>query len=496
MLASQYNGTRFNEPNDLWIDPNGGIYFTDPVFFGTQVQDGQHVYYISPDRSTVTRVISDMTKPNGLVGTPDGKTLYVSDYGAGATYKYTINADGTLTGKTLFVSVGSDGMEIDSEGNVYLTTDDVVVYNSAGTKIDTINVLDRPTNLCFAGADRRTLFITTEKGFYSIPLRMQGADVGHRHRYAADDHRHHPDAHGAVGHRRGLGHQHGHRRQRVASVKLTYATGSGTGTTTTPFTETMGTTAVKPWTGSHGLHQRLDRHGQLLRTAHRRQLCHQHTDCGMEYKGGTTLNALTGAMMATTNAINAAGTSGYVEFWVQTLDAGRDRRLDVPGRFRRQRDLVTRLSELTGSSHAFQKYHYDLAGSELVSTLKMRFQFTGGGTGDDDRIDLDQITVSVTTGSVPVTVTMYDDGAHGDGAAGDHVYGGQIPAMASGTTVQLLRHRHRRRRPHRHRPGHRPHRQVLVHRRPHHARAATERVPHRQHDLHCRPRTIPRRPSG
>ncbi|MCX5685451.1 MAG: SUMF1/EgtB/PvdO family nonheme iron enzyme, partial [Planctomycetota bacterium] len=92
VLASQYNGTRFNEPNDLWIDPDGGIYFTDPVFFGTQVQDGQHVYYISPDRSTVTRVISDMVKPNGLVGTPDGATLYVSDYGAGATYKYTINS--------------------------------------------------------------------------------------------------------------------------------------------------------------------------------------------------------------------------------------------------------------------------------------------------------------------------------------------------------------------------------------------------------------------
>ena len=65
----------------------------------------------------------------------------------------------------------------------------------------------------------------------------------------------------------------------------------------------------------------------------------------------------------------------------------------------------------------------------------MRFQFTGGGAGDDDRIDLDQITVTVTTGPAATNVTMYDDGAHGDGAAGDHVYGGQIPAMASGTTV-------------------------------------------------------------
>ena len=97
---------------------------------------------------------------------------------------------------------------------------------------------------------------------------------------------------------------------------------------------------------------------------------------------------------------------------------------------------MTRLSELTGSSHVWQKYRYDLASSELVSTLKMRFQFTGGGATDDDRIDLDQITVSVTSGGATTnTVTMLDDGAHGDGAAGDHVYGGQIPAMANGTTV-------------------------------------------------------------
>jgi hypothetical protein len=97
---------------------------------------------------------------------------------------------------------------------------------------------------------------------------------------------------------------------------------------------------------------------------------------------------------------------------------------------------VTRLSELTGSSHTWQKYHYDLAAGELVGTLKMRFQFTGGGAADDDRIDLDQITVTVTSGaSSTATLTMYDDGLHGDGAAGDHVYGAQIPATANGTTV-------------------------------------------------------------
>ncbi|MCX5684958.1 MAG: SMP-30/gluconolactonase/LRE family protein, partial [Planctomycetota bacterium] len=434
VLASQYNGMRFNEPNDLWIDPDGGIYFTDPVFFGTQVQDGQHVYYISPDRSTVTRVITDMVKPNGLVGTPDGAMLYVSDYGAGASYKYTINSDGTLTGKTLFASVGSDGMEIDSDGNVYLTSDDVLVYNPAGTKIETINVLDRPTNLCFGGTDRRTLFITTEKALYSILLRVQGVAAA-----AAVDTP--PTITGTI------------RTPTVPSstdavwitstvlddgsvsgVKLTYNTGSGTGATTTPFTETMGSLAVKPWTGATGSSNLWTVTGNYFELRTGANYPTSTTDCGMEYKGAAALNALPSAMAASTNAINAAGTSGYVEFWLQALT------LDGTDGWTFQLDsgsgYVTRLSELTGSSHGWQLYHYDLAAGELVSTLKMRFQFTGGGSADlDDRIDLDQITVSVVTGSVPVDVTMYDDGAHGDGAAGDQVYGGQIPAMAAGTTV-------------------------------------------------------------
>jgi prepilin-type processing-associated H-X9-DG protein len=83
VLASNYTGLRFNEPNDLWIDPAGGVYFTDPVYFGHGVvQGGEHVYYIKPDRSSVQRVVSDMVRPNGLVGTADGKTLYLSDWGA------------------------------------------------------------------------------------------------------------------------------------------------------------------------------------------------------------------------------------------------------------------------------------------------------------------------------------------------------------------------------------------------------------------------------
>lgn len=170
-LVDQYNGMRFNEPNDLWIDARGGIYFSDPAYQLPIVQDGQHVYYLSPDRSQVTRVISDMQKPNGLVGSADGKTLFVSDHGAGKTYSYSINNDGSLTNKTLFAGIGSDGMELDGKGNLFLTTPNKVkVFDAAGTSLFDIPLQENPTNLAFAGEDGMTLFITARTAVYTVQL--------------------------------------------------------------------------------------------------------------------------------------------------------------------------------------------------------------------------------------------------------------------------------------------------------------------------------------
>ena len=175
VLAEQYNNTRFNKPNDLWIDPRGGVYFSDPAYGGAEVvQDGEHVYYITPQRNRVVRVIDDMVRPNGLVGTPDGKSLYVTDAGARETFRYTVNEDGTLSDKALFVAVGSDGMTIDTQGNVYLTQDGVLAFDRSGKLIEHIDIPSRPTNVCFAGPDRRTLFITARSSVYSIRMRVQG----------------------------------------------------------------------------------------------------------------------------------------------------------------------------------------------------------------------------------------------------------------------------------------------------------------------------------
>jgi gluconolactonase len=171
VLADQYSGLRFNEPNDLWIDPLGGIYFTDPAYQSSVVQDGEHVYYLSPDHGQVIRVISDMVRPNGIVGTADGKTLYVADHGAGQTFSYDINSDGSLSNKRLFVSTGSDGMTLDAAGNLYLTTpNQVQVYDASGTHVKDIPTPENPTNVTFVDPQGQTLFITARTAVYTLQV--------------------------------------------------------------------------------------------------------------------------------------------------------------------------------------------------------------------------------------------------------------------------------------------------------------------------------------
>lgn len=178
VLAEEYKDKRFNSLNDLWIDQKGGIYFTDPRYGSRDdmQQDGEHVYYLSPDRKEIKRVIDDMVRPNGLIGTPDGKILYVTDNGGGKTFRYTINEDGTLSNKKLFAPQGSDGMTIDNQGNIYLTSRAVVVYNKNGEKIEEIAGPEGPANVCFGGKDKRTLFITARTSLYSVRMRVSGVE--------------------------------------------------------------------------------------------------------------------------------------------------------------------------------------------------------------------------------------------------------------------------------------------------------------------------------
>jgi len=184
VIAGEYNGKPLNGPNDVWVHPDGALYFTDPFYprswwtHDWMPQDGQHVYFLSADRKQLVRVADDLEKPNGIIGTPDGKTLYVADIGAGKTYRFDIARDRRLTSKTLLIEQGSDGMTLDNEGNLYLTGKGVSVFDKTGRQIEQINVPGEEwtANVSFCGKDRRTLFITASTGLYAIALRTQGAN--------------------------------------------------------------------------------------------------------------------------------------------------------------------------------------------------------------------------------------------------------------------------------------------------------------------------------
>jgi gluconolactonase len=183
VLVKDFDGKRLNGPNDLWQHPkNGGIYFTDPLYkrdYWTRdpamQQDGQHVYYVAPNTTQPVRVTTDLEQPNGIIGSPDGKLLYVADIKAGKTYRYDIQRDASLANKTLFCNMGSDGMTMDNQGNIYLTGRGVTVFSPKGEQIAHIPVdAGWTANVCFGGKDRNILFITASKNLFILKMNVKG----------------------------------------------------------------------------------------------------------------------------------------------------------------------------------------------------------------------------------------------------------------------------------------------------------------------------------
>jgi gluconolactonase len=182
VVVEFFNKLPYNGPNDLFVTSSGGVYFTDPFYkrgwwdHSSMPQKKQCVYFLGGDHKTVTVVIDDLQRPNGIVGTPDGKTLYVADIGGSKTWSYSINADGSLGKKTLFCNMGSDGMTIDTKGNLYLSGNGVTVFDKTGKKLGNIPVPEKWTaNVCFGNKDRKSLFITASTGLYRIKTSVKGA---------------------------------------------------------------------------------------------------------------------------------------------------------------------------------------------------------------------------------------------------------------------------------------------------------------------------------
>jgi gluconolactonase len=183
VLVTNYEGKYLNGPNDVWVAPNGDMYLTDPFYVRawwdhqTMALESEQVFLLPAGGKKLTRVTTDFNKPNGITGTPDGKGLFVSDIGASRTYSFNIQPDGTLINKTRFCDMGSDGMTIDDQGNIYLTGHGVTVFDKNGQKIEHIDV-DEPwtANVSFGGPDHSTLFITASKCLYSIRLQVKGAN--------------------------------------------------------------------------------------------------------------------------------------------------------------------------------------------------------------------------------------------------------------------------------------------------------------------------------
>jgi len=185
VLVKDYQGHLLNGPNDLWIDPHGGIYLTDPYFqrdYWTRKSPdpalgGEKVYYLAHNKKELVLADSATKKPNGIIGTPDGKYLYVADMGPWKTYRYDINKDGTLSNKQLFANEASDGMTIDERGNIYFTNNGVSVYDPQGKKIAHIAIPEKWTgNICFGGRDKKMLFITASKSIYTLRMSVKGVE--------------------------------------------------------------------------------------------------------------------------------------------------------------------------------------------------------------------------------------------------------------------------------------------------------------------------------
>jgi gluconolactonase len=185
ILADGYEGKRFNAPNDLVIDRSGGIYFTDPHFRAPDpLPQGKTAVYYRDAGGKVTRLLDDLAAPNGVILSPDEKTLYVIPSMQKEMMAYPVESAGKLGEGRVFCTLeqaeegenrGGDGLTIDTEGNLYITSGlGLQVFNPEGKPLGIIRCPEQPANVTFGGEDNKTLYVTARTSLYSAPMQAKG----------------------------------------------------------------------------------------------------------------------------------------------------------------------------------------------------------------------------------------------------------------------------------------------------------------------------------
>jgi gluconolactonase len=185
MLADHYDGKKLNSPNDVIVGPDGALYFTDPtldlVAGEKQEIPFQGVYRLD-EKGNLRLLTRDLTQPNGLAFSPDGKKFYVDDSEQRNIRVYDVNPDGSLGNGRIFGEEPGgkgegvpDGIKVDKAGNLFVTgPKGIWVWDASGNHLGTIVMPEQPANLTWGGADYRTLYITATTSVYLLKTQTQG----------------------------------------------------------------------------------------------------------------------------------------------------------------------------------------------------------------------------------------------------------------------------------------------------------------------------------